>query len=417
MNATRAEAPSGWTGRRALSETALVNVAVLAIGALTGIITARILGPDGRGTLALALAVAGVMTVAAGLGLQQALAYKVAAQPDSVGEAIALSIWAGVIVGGLAAVAGIVVAGLIIRDDSAASAVRLALLTVPISAIGGGLAGTVQGMRAARPFNLLRLATPAGFAALLTGGVLTGWELSPVDIVLLYLVAAVASAGVAIAVVRRWLDLRRTPSRAFTRTTLRYGLVVNIGSLAWTANRQLALVVLAAVATLRDVGLFSVAIGYATPVGVAALALALHTLPDVAAEKDRAAQVALARRRLGTTVLITLPLTVGGVLAAPFLVPLAFGDAFSEAVGAAQFLVLAQALLGVNHVLSEISRGLARPGLPAVADGLGAAATILMLPVVVPAFGLAGAAAGTALVFLVVGLVLCLGLRASLTPA
>jgi O-antigen/teichoic acid export membrane protein len=407
---------AGWAGWRGLSETALVNLLLLALGALTGIITARVLGPEGRGALALALSIAAVATVVAGLGLQQALAYQVARNPEQRREAVALAIWIGLLAGGVAAAVVYVLAGLFIDADSAEDATKIAVLTIPASAVGGSLAGLVQGMRAARPFNLLRLAPPAGYAVLLVAAVALGAQLSAEDVALLYLGALLAATALSLYVVRDALRRLRRPSREFTTATVRYGLVVNVGSIAWTANRQLAIVVLGALASLDDVGLFSVALGYASPVGVASLALALHTLPDVAAEPDPFQQAVVGRRRIRMTILTTLPIMAAAVIAAPLLLPLAFGDEYSDAVGAAQMLAVGQAALGLSHVLSEISRGMGRPALPALAEGLGVTLSLVVLPLVVPPFGLIGAAASGTVIFFGVSATLYAGLRQHLEP-
>src|SRR5205085_7128467 len=118
---------------------------------------------------------------------------------------------------------------------------------------------------------------------------------------------------------------------------------------------------------------------------------------------------------IGATLLTTLPLALAGMVAAPVLVPFAFGHAFSGAVAAAQVLVLGQAILGISHVLSEISRGLERPAVPAVTEGLGAIAAVVALPTVVPHFGLVGAAVATTTIYLAISLIMYFKLREDLT--
>jgi enterobacterial common antigen flippase len=147
---------------------------------------------------------------------------------------------------------------------------------------------------------------------------------------------------------------------------------------------------------------------------VIALAIALHTLPDIAAESAPSTQAALARVRVKMAAVTTIPLVFGAVVAAPVLVPFAFGQSFVESVPAAQVLAIGHALLGMGHVLSEVSRGLGKPGLPAVAEGTGAVATVVLLLLVVPAFGILGAAVVSIAVYTVVLGVLYLGLRAHL---
>ena len=392
-----AESAPGWVGRRALGETALVNVALLGCGAVTGILTARLLGPEGRGVVALALAVSGLAGVIAGFGLIQAFAYTVAADRSTLREALSLSLAVGLLPGAVVVAVGYPLSALLVHNQSAVSAVRIALIAVPIGVIGGNLTGVLQGLRRARPFNFLRMAVPLAYFILLSIAALSARRLSAVNVVFLYLVACSFATFAGVFILRGSFDLRRKPSRSFTLSTLRYGIVVNAGSLAWAANKQFALFVLPAVTTLAATGIYSVAISYALPVGIAATAIAIHTLPDIAAQTDLYARASLARRRLRTTLFTTAPLAIAAMVAAPALIPIAFGHAFSSAVIPAEVLVVGQAFLGANHVLSEISRGVGKPGLPAVIEGFGAVGTVIVLPLVVPDFGLVGAAVSSTL--------------------
>jgi O-antigen/teichoic acid export membrane protein len=406
-------AATTWFSRRALSETALVNMALLGLGVLTGVVTARLLGPHGRGVLAVALALSGFTSLVVGMGLQQAFAYRVAIRRSETRQAIRLSIWMAVTVGTLAFAVGFVVAGLAIPQQQTADAIQLSLVSVPIGLLAANLTGVLQGLRRGRAFNLLRLAVPAAYGLLLAIAVLARVDLSVLLVIAMYVAANCVAAVIALACVRQFVSLG-LPLRAFASKALRYGFVVNLGALAYSANRYLSLIALAAVATTTQVGWYAVALGYSTPVGVIALAVALHTLPDIAAEPARPAQAALARARIKVAALTTVPLMLGAVIAAPVLLPFAFGESFVESVPAAQVLALGQALLGIGHVLSEISRGLGRPGLPAAAEGTGALATIVLLFLLVPEFGILGAAVVSTTVYAVVLGVLYLGLRADL---
>lgn len=411
QNAVDGSAHRRWLGRRALSETVLTNIAILAFGAFTGIVTARTLGPDGRGALALAISVSGITALVAGLGLQQAFAYTVAARRDDVAKAVSLSLWTAVTVGGSAVIVGYPLAGVLSDEPTVTDAVRLALFSIPVNLILGHLIGVIQGLRWARPFNLLRVAVPAAFAVSLLVAIFADGSLSAQGVVALWLVALVVAAAAALVFIRSEMTSLRLPPWPFTRGVLRYGMIVNVGSIAWQANKYVALVVLGAVGTLAQVGGYSVAMGYALPVGVVALAIAFHTLPDIASAQGIAAQAVLARRRIGVAIKATAPLVVAGVLAAPLLIPLAFGSRFRGSVSAAQALVVAEALLALAHVLSEISRGMGRPVLPAVAATIGSIGAFSAIPIVVPQFGIQGAALATVAVYALMLGVLYLGLR------
>src|SRR5205823_3186973 len=140
-----------------------------------------------------------------------------------------------------------------------------------------------------------------------------------------------------------------------------------------------------------------------------AVALALHTLPDIAAEADLQARHAVARRRLRNCLVGTLPLAGAGVLAAPALIPFAFGSRFDPAVPVARVLVVGQAALGISFLISEISRGLGRPGIPVIAEWAGVFATATFLPLAFTGGGLVAAAAASLGIYAAVIAIVMLG--------
>src|SRR4051812_10926910 len=78
-----AHSSSGWRAElpRALASTAVVSGLVAAIGAITGPLTARALGTDGRGALAMIQAWPLLLTAIGGFGLTEAAAYFCARRP------------------------------------------------------------------------------------------------------------------------------------------------------------------------------------------------------------------------------------------------------------------------------------------------------------------------------------------------
>jgi O-antigen/teichoic acid export membrane protein len=385
--------PRGWAGRRAIGETTLVNGVLALLGAATGILTARLLGPEGRGLVALGLAVSTIAATLVGLGLQQAFGVLIAARSDRAPEAVGLSLWSGFILGGLTALAGWTLTPLLIPDDHTATLVRLAFLAVPVSLIGGGLTGVLQGLRLGRRFNATRLLAPGAYCVGILLLAITG-AFSAQGVVIVYVLALVLAALASYALVDRSSRRLAPPSRAFAASAIRYGMVVSIGGIALAVNRQLAIPVLSVAADLRDVGYYAVGMSYALPVGIISVAIALHTLPDIAAV-DPAGRIPLVRRRTRSTV-ISLG-AIGGVtvLGAPLLIPLAFGEDFRPAVTTGQLLVVAAALASFVHLQAEIGRGIGRPGLPAAAEGGAVIGTIVLLPLVAPTFGIVGVAAAT----------------------
>lgn len=416
-NATEAALvePRRWMGRRAVGETVIVNGLLVALGLATGILTARLLGPHGRGALALGTAIAGLTTVIVGLGLQQAIAYLVAARRETVEMAASLAIVSGLLAGGFAVAFGWLVVPLVVRDGTAVVVIRLGLLAVPGALIATNVTGLLQGLRLGRRFNLTRLLHPSTYFAGIVGIALIEGTATAQGVAAVFALAAAGSA--ALACLLLWPSIRhlRVPSRRFTAEAVRYGAVAGIGGAALAANTHLAIPILGALTGLRETGLYAIGLSYAIPVTLVASAIAIHTFPDVAAA-DAAARTQLIQRRLAMTLAGVLPLAVAATLLAPLLIPVVFGEDFQPAVRPAQILVAAQAFRALAYVLADVARGLGRPGLPSMAEAAGVAATVALLPLVVPELGIEGAALVLTVANAAVAVVTAVGVSRAVHP-
>jgi O-antigen/teichoic acid export membrane protein len=403
-------APRQWAGRRAIGETTVINAGIASLGVVTGVLTARLLGPAGRGALALGISISAMITAVIGVGLPQAFAYLLAARHGEAAEAVSLSIWSGAVLGALGVAVGWLLVPAFIGQEDASAAVRIGLFAVPVSLIGGSLTGVLQGLRLGRRFNATRWLAPAMYCAGVLLLVVISDQVTVTAVMVAYVGAVALSTLASYALVDARYRRLRFPSRRFVASSARYGLVVSASGIALAVNQQIALPVLAALEDLQDVGFYAIGLSYATPVGLVAVAVALHVLPDVAAARP-SERGHVIRRQVRNTALSLAVLGPLAVIAAPLLVPFAFGDSFRPAVPVAQLLAIALAVHSLSHVLAEAGRGLGRPGLYAVAEGSGVIGTIGLLPLVVPSFGVKGAAVVAVVVNTTVLVLLALGVR------
>jgi O-antigen/teichoic acid export membrane protein len=151
-----------------------------------------------------------------------------------------------------------------------------------------------------------------------------------------------------------------------------------------------------------------------TPVSNAFGQVILPRLAGAHGSEDAAERLcATSRIASGINVLMGL----GFLLISPLAVSIVFGASFAPAIPATMVLVVAAVCLGMNQFLEEAVRGLGRPGLATVAELCGFAVTAVGLAVLLPRFGILGAALAsllsytTVLIMLVVILHRRLGLR------
>ena len=81
-----------------------------------------------------------------------------------------------------------------------------------------------------------------------------------------------------------------------------------------------------------------------------------------------------------------------GVPATVALFPLLMGDAVRPVIHVGQLLLVAGCISGIQLVLGEIQRGLGRPRVTLVAELIGLGSTAVTLSILLPRYGLVGAA-------------------------
>jgi O-antigen/teichoic acid export membrane protein len=353
------------------------------------------------------------MTVVVGLGLQQAFAYLVAARRESASMAVSLAVLSGAVVGGI----GVGIAWLLvlafIEDESVSEVVRIALIAVPGSAIVMNTTGIVQGLRLGRRFNLSRLLYPSAYCVGIVGVALFVNRVTPEALASVYAVASAVGAVGVYCLLPASLRRPALPSRRFTYSAFRYGATAVAGGVAFAASTQLAVPLVGALAGLRETGYYAVALSYAIPVTFVASAIAIHSLPDVAAA-DRGTHGVLVRQRVRLTLITLLPIAVGAVIGAPILIPAVFGEQFRPSVVDAQVLVLAQSFRALANVLGDIARGLGHPLIPSLAETVGILASIVLLAALAPRLGGEGAAIAVTIATAGVAFLMTLGVRRAL---
>jgi enterobacterial common antigen flippase len=396
--------------RGALAGSVFISFTGQALLAVSGILVARLLGPEDRGRLALVVLVPVLVVQFVHLGIPLGVTYFAARGAEVRRMLLRLrgAIAAQIVVGCMLAVAGFVLLAAIdsLHAPDAAAAAVLALPGMLL--IGYGLAA-LQGARHYGPFNILRQAP----AALYVLGVV-GLYMAAVDSVLALTIAwmascvlvGVAAFAIALRVPRGGDD---PPS---TRKLARFGLRGLLGASSPLETYRLDQVVIGIFLTPVSLGLYVVGLAFTNLPQFIAQSIGMVAYPHIAATEDRAA----AWRALKEYVLATsvLCLAVCGILIvfADRLIVLFFGEAFSDATDVTRVLLLAAGLASVRRLLGDAVRGIGMPGSASIAEVAAWVVLVPALAVCIPLWGLEGVAAALTLSYGVsLALLVALALR------
>ncbi len=400
--AARLGARLGPAARAPISLSVATSIAIVGLNALTGVVIARSLGPQGRGELTAVLLWPTLLASLGFLGLGEATTYHLSRATAPLGRLVGTTATLAAVQTGLLVGVGAGVVPLALRryDGQVRTTALLFLLYVPLFFLMNYPLALVQGLQRFRALNVLRLLSYAPAAAAIVALVLTD-RLSVRTAALAYLGAYLLNGLVSAALVARAGPLRPRFDGRLARTLLGFGVRSHTGSVAATLNEWLGPVVISLFLTPAKLGLYVVALALTSATTLVGWSVTLVALPAVARlDAGRERRIAVARFSRVTLVgaaAVSAPL----VVFAPYLIRLVFGGTFAGAAGISRILLVAAVVLTTNHVLQGVLKGLGRPLEAGVGEGLALVVTLAGLAALLPWLGLAGAALTALLAYLV----------------
>jgi O-antigen/teichoic acid export membrane protein len=365
---------------------------ILALQAGTGILTARILGPAGRGELAAMilwpLFVASVTT----LGVPSSLIYHLRRRPDDREHLVTNGFAMAALMGTLAAAVAALILPWWLRaySPSVIHAAQWFLITVPICSVT--LAGRAV-LEAGHDFsasNAIQILTPlATLAALPT--FLAAHSMNSYTAAAAYIVASVPSFLLMVSRVRR-TGLRAACLRlAVMKQILQYGIrsygIDVLGTLALQVDQVLVVSLLSAAA----MGSYIVVLSISRMLNVFQTSVVMVLFPKAAGHnKDKV--MAMTGQSVRISGLVTAACGVMVCIAGPTLLRVVYGAEYEAAAGALRILVLEAVLSGIVFVLAQAFMALNRPGVVTVLQGVGLSLSVPMMLWLIPRYGIYGAA-------------------------
>lgn len=364
---------------------------MLLVNVFTGVLTARLLQPSGRGVVAAIAALAQTIAWLSSLGFNEAVTYLQARRSGDTRRIIGTALLGAMLLGTLGVVAGELFVGVLFRaqPSEVTSLARVYLPSIYLLSVGATLTAVVAGDQAFRLMNVLRLLQPLLYLAALLCLWWTG-TFTPGTV----LVASAASTGASVAYTI-W-HLARTiglgwPSMVLLREGLAYGRRLIGWLMGFLGTARLDLMLMPAVLSTTEIGLYSIAVAITAPVMTVLGSARLVVFP-AAAREDRSQALALITRTLRLVLVFGALFALCLTAVAPVLVSVVYGGAFLGSVPSLRVLLPGVVLMAGASIVSGGLLALNRPGRASYAQLTGLATTLVGLWLMLPRLGIIGAA-------------------------
>ena len=375
----------------------VANVLILFCGVITSLLSAWALGPAGRGDLLVVMLWPPVCALLVTFGLDQAHRYWVARDPECVSTLFSNAILFAAVVGPVTLAVSELVIPHIVGDRSPATMwlVRIYLVNIPAALIQFLMIGLLEGARRFGWAGAARLmffvVQAVGYLLLWMNGRLTVESASMILILAQFSSMFLSLFGVVRALKPRW-----QPSWSKWREALGYGVRDYPGIVADFTTLRLDQLLLGGMAPSAAIGLYFVAVRLSEITAVLASSVADALMPEVAASQGGRAERLLGRSlrlTLYTHLVVLIPLWV----AAPFVLRYVYGESFLAATATLRILLLASVVLSASSIMISGLRGFGYPGLSTIGRLVSAVVTVIALLVLLPRWGIVGAAVASLL--------------------
>ena len=257
----------------------------------SGLLAARLLLPDGRGALAVAILWPTTLAYLLLLGLNDAVLYYSANRQEAPQRVFAAALWLGLAASAVAMLAGYtVVLPLAYRDYPAETRdlASVLLLIIPFHILGLVFQEMLRGHHRMAAWNLLRVTLGAGYVVLILGALSLG-AATVTGFGIAYLLSHVPPLALAVllCIGAGWGGWRL--HGATVRRLLRYGLRIHLASVVNMLNGRIDQMLVAGALSATAMGLYVVAVTLSQVTATLANSITMVAWPRAAAasEADR----------------------------------------------------------------------------------------------------------------------------------
>lgn len=376
----------------AVAGTAGVNVLIMFVGSVGGLLLARVLGPTQRGDLVTILLWPTTIGTVVSIGITESTCYWTSRRPDNAAAYMSAAIAASLATGFVVAACSPWIASLIARDSEVARYLALLLALTPAYIAGGVWMSALQAKRIS-VWNLTRSTQPLLYLVAIVFLWALKW-LSLETAAAVFAISLLVQTTYSAIAADRMVGRLQRPDISLLRPLYSYGSKVMLAYTPQLINirvDQLVLSVMPSVAAAQ-LGNYAVAATLSWLALPASLAFGSVAFPRLASATDEAQA-----RRIEHTSLLGAGLLAGasiGVISivAPAVVPTLFGNGYRDSVVALWLLAPGTVFLALERVLGDLLQGRGQPLLRSIGEGGGAVITVALLFVLIPRFGIRGAA-------------------------
>jgi O-antigen/teichoic acid export membrane protein len=368
------------------------SLLIQACGVVTGIVTARLLGPVGRGELAAVILWPTILSNLGLMGCNWVLAREVAAHPERESDWVSAGVAVGLATASLYLLIGYFLVPVLLPAEKSylIPLARLGLWLIPLDICNQVLLAAEHGRMRWRRFNFLRLSFFLFYLVLI--GLIGAVRVARVR----WFVLAFLGSHLLAMLTRLWVHRKSlTPARVRSGDCghlLRAGMPYFGATVSNLVSLQFDIVLVVGLFNTEAAGIYVVASAFADGQSALGEALGITAFGVLSNESDPHSRQKTIVETFRQSSLASLGAGVASACLIPLLVTPLFGGPFARAVRPGVILALAASLAASANILNQALRGAGRPQAGLVSQLAGTAVLAVAALLLFRRFGLIGVA-------------------------
>jgi O-antigen/teichoic acid export membrane protein len=386
------------------------SVAITGFAMAANILGTRMIGPEQRGAYAVAAILAMTLTIAVDFGMRSALLYNLSQsqnQDDAISEGIAVC--ANLLLFSIAIASILYVIIYAIGHNTFLKGVNFPLLLLSFAYCLLALVLDIFimlfiGIRDFRGRNLVALVSGLGYFTAVATWYLVNWKLTAT----LMLTLNVGGLALAAAAGLSYLKLNYHPRWAWSMPPdwrsryLNYGLKSLVAQLTVQGNARLDTFIVNTFLGNLSVGMYSAGVSLAESSQHVVNAAATVLYPEIGQREGRE-RLRITLIMIGGALYTVILVSIGLAIAMPWLLPALFGKAFAPGVAAGLWLLPGMAGLTLFRMMGSVTSAHGKPEYRTYAGLAGITVTVALDFLLIPRYGIIGAAWASSIAYTVLG--------------
>ena len=358
----------------------------------SGILTARLLEPSGKGELTAVILWPSIIAALGSLGLAGSITYYTSQKIKDSRYIFATSFTIGIIQSIILIIIGFFIIPKVLEEYSKES-IQIAcvyLLYIPLNLLTLYPLSILAGKLMFGAYNIIRcifgVSTLVLLFALFIFGIFTVQ-----NVVLMYLMSNFITLCIAYIYIRNSGDLNFKPKLYLTRPLLTYGIKSHLSNISLSLNERLDQLLMSVILLSTDLGLYVVAVTLSTPIVLIGTSIANVAFPAIASSSNDKEMSLKFGRYARFTLWLSVTVACVMLLLSSTLIEVIFGRAYLPALYVAQILLIAAIPLSINRVFQAGLKALNEPLIAGIAETIAVIITVLLLLIYLPKFGIIAA--------------------------